>query len=368
MKKFILVWILVVVMVFSLGACGQNNAETPAEEPSEAADTEEPDEAADTEEPAEAADTEESDSDSALVGEGKKLAIMLQNLEDEFLTAIYAAATARAEEYGFEVIFLDAKRDAVTQASQVQDMIVSKVDAIMLAPVDAAALSDSVKLLNEAKIPVTLVDRTVEEGDYVAISESDNYQFGYQAAGLIVEYGEAAGIAVGDLKVLELQGDLASTSGLYRSDGFQAAAEELGLTIVASLPTNWKSDVAYNSLMDGFQANPEINAVFMPSDGVCGDSYVSVLEQLNKLFKAGEDGHIISVGVDGTPGALDYIRDGYIDATCSQPAIAMAQVAIDKLVENIEGKVALDAKEQMQLPPMIATIDNIDSDDLWGNS
>jgi ATPase subunit of ABC transporter with duplicated ATPase domains len=109
---------------------------------------------------------------------------------DSGTISINGAATERAESYGFQVVFLDAKRDAATQASQVQDVIAQHIDAVMMAPVDAAALSESVKLLNDANIPVTLVDRTVEEGNYVALSESDNVEFGRQAAQLIVDFAQ----------------------------------------------------------------------------------------------------------------------------------------------------------------------------------
>lgn len=354
MKSKILVCMLAIMLVLS--ACSAPS--TPAATAQPAADTKAP-EAAATEAPAPA--------DASKPGEGKKVAVMLQNVEDEFLVALNGAATERAESYGFQVVFLDAKRDAATQASQVQDVIAQNIDAVMMAPVDAAALSESVKLLNEANIPVTLVDRTVEEGNYVALSESDNVEFGRQAAQLIVDFAQKAGIAVGDLKVLELQGDLASTSGRDRSVGFQEKAKELGLNIVASLPTNWKSDVAYNSIMDGFQKNPEINAIFLPSDSVCGDPLVSAEEQLGKMAKVGEAGHIIAVGVDGSPGAIQYIKDGYLDATCSQPAIDMAYAAIDKLVEALQGKAAMDAKEAIQLPPTVATAENADSKELWAN-
>jgi ribose transport system substrate-binding protein len=359
-KKVVIVGMVILALMLMFSACTPSQ---PAESSKPAASS-----AAASLEPAvSSAAASEQPAANTLPGSGKKLAIMLQNLEDEFLTALNGAATARAEKYGFEVIFLDAKRDAATQASQIQDMITKKVDAIMLAPVDAAALSESVKLLNEANIPVTLVDRTVDEGNYVALSESDNVKFGWQSGQLIVDFAKKAGFQVADLKVLELQGDLASTSGRDRSAGFQQASKDLGFTIVSSLPTNWKSDVAYNSIMDGFQKNPDINAVFLPSDGVCGDSYVSALEQLSKKFKVGEKGHIICVGVDGTPGAIKYIKEGYIDATCAQPAIDMANAAVDKLVDAIEGKTKLDAKIKIQLPPTIATMENADSKELWAN-
>lgn len=305
---------------------------------------------------------------TGLPGEGKTISILMMSVADEFIYACYQTAESRAKELGFNTVFVDAKNDAATQAAAVEDAITKKVDGVLMAPVDAAAMSDSVIKLNEAGIPVTLIDRKVNEGHYVAACESNNISCGYDGGVQLVEAAKKAGMAVSDLKVLELQGDLASTSGLERSQGFQQAAKELGFSIVSSLPTYWQTDTAYNAALDALQANPDINAIYLASDGVMADAVLSALEQVNKLFKVGEDGHIIVVTVDGTPGVIEHIRNGYVDVTAAQPAIVMTTTAVDKLADAIMGKIALDADEYIAFPPTIGTIENIDSDELWANN
>lgn len=292
----------------------------------------------------------------------------MHSVADDFIYSVYEAAEARAKEHGFETIFADAKNDANAQAGTIEDVIMQGVDGIMLCPVDASALSDSVAKINEANIPVVLVDRTIDEGNFVAVCQSDNYNFGYQGAEQIVEAAKKAGIAIEDLKVLELQGDLASTSGLERSQGFQKAAEDLGLNIVSSLPTYWETDTAFNAALDALQGNPDINAVFLASDGVMAEAVINAFDQLGMLFPVGHEKHIIVTAVDGTPAVIDLIKDGYVDATCAQPAIEMAQKAIDKLKEALAGNAKLDANEDISMPPVIGTIDNIDSKELWANT
>lgn len=343
--KRLLSLILASVLALSLVACGAKKEEAPA---------------ADTSKPTESTTAPEAK-------EEKTIAILMHSVADEFIYTVYQAAEARAKELGYKTVFYDANHDSAAQASTVSDCIQQGVDAVMLCPQDAAALSESVKELNDAGVPVVLVDRTVEEGNYVALCQSDNYEFGYQGAEQIKAIAEKAGVAVGDLKVLELQGDLASTSGLDRSNGFQDACKDLGITIVSSLPTYWETDTAYNAALDGLQANPDINAIFLASDGVMGDAVVSALEQVSRLYAAGDPQHIVITAVDGTPGVLEQIRNGNIDASCAQPAIDMAKTAIDKLDAALNGEIALDANEDCSLAPTIATIDNVDSDELWAN-
>lgn len=301
-------------------------------------------------------------------GEQKTMAIMMHSVADEFIYAVGKKAQEYAEEQGYAVSFYNASNEADTQASQITDVLALGVDCIILAPVDADALADSVALINEKGVPVTLIDRTVTEGSFVAVNQSDNVQCGYQGAVAMVEQAKEQGIDVSELKVLELMGELASTSGLERSQGFQQAAEELGIEIVSSLPTHWESDTAYNDTLDAFQADPGINAIYCASDGVMADSVINALDQMQLLKTKGEDGHIIITTVDGTPGVIKYIKDGQIDAACSQPAFQMATDAVDYLTQALAGEAALDACIDNALPPVIITTENADSSDNWANN
>lgn len=301
-------------------------------------------------------------------GEKKSIAIMMHSVADEYIYSLGTRAEEYAKSLGYDVTFYNADNEADTQASQISDVLASGVDGIVLCPVDADALSDSVKEINAANIPVALADRTVTEGDYVVLNQANNYECGYQGAQALVDQCEAQGIAVEDMKVLELMGDLASTSGKERSEGFQAAAKDLGFEIVSSLPTYWESDTAYNATLDALQSDPDINAIYAASDGVMADSIVNALDQVDRLAKRGEDGHIVIATVDGTPGVIQYIKDGTIDASCAQPAYAIGEAAIDYLGEAFDGKVELNAKIDNSMEPTIITEENADSEDLWGNN
>ena len=301
-------------------------------------------------------------------GEKKSMAIMMHSVADEFIYSVGKKAQEYAKSEGYEVSFYNADNEADTQASQINDVIAAGVDCIVLAPVDADAMADSVAAINEANIPVTLIDRTVTEGKFVSVNQADNVQCGYQGATALVDQAKEQGIDIKDLKVLELMGDQASTSGLERSQGFQQAAKELGFTIVSSLPTYWQSDTAYNDTLDAFQADPKINAIYCASDGVMADSVINALDQMQLLKKKGEDGHIIITTVDGTPGVIDYIKDGYIDAACAQPAFQMATDAVDYLGKALDGTEKMDACFNNALAPVIITTENADSSELWGNN
>jgi len=298
----------------------------------------------------------------------KKIGIAHYSTQDQGAYIYAQVAQQYAKSKGYDVVFLDANNDAQKQATQFEDLINMKVDAILTVPVDAAALTDSVIKANKAGIPVAMMDRSTQGGQFLCLVESDNVEHGYQAGLAMVDIAAKQGIAVKDLKVLELQGDLASSAGLERSQGFQKAAKEKGFKILQSLPTMWNTDKAYNCVLDGLQAHPDANAIFLPSDNICCNACVSALKQLKLLVPAGQKGHIVITSVDGGPDMLAAIKAGNTDAMAAQQVTTMPVKAIDYITQYFNGQMQATAGKVEKFPPAMGTKDNINSKDLWANS
>jgi len=281
---------------------------------------------------------------------------------------VYAnMAKAYCDEKGWKYVFLDANNDAEKQAKDFSDLINMGVDAILTVPVDSATCSDSVLAANEAGIPVAMMDRSVEEGDYLCLVQSDNVEHGYQSGVAMKEAAAAAGIDPADLVVIELLGDMTSSAGKERKEGFEKAAEEFGFDIVWSADAGWVADQGYNAVMDGFTAHPEANALFLPSDNCYAAAALSALEQLGLKKAVGEEGHIIITCVDGGPDALNGIRDKWIDATASQQISYMPTAALDFIAGYFNGEYEATAGETIALAPVVVTEENVDDDALWAN-
>jgi ribose transport system substrate-binding protein len=88
------------------------------------------------------------------------------------------------------------------------------------------------------------------------------------------------------------------------------------------------------------------------------------LRQIGRDAKLGEPNHVLIVGIDGTPLALQRIRQGTEDATINQDPFKMGALAISSAVDVLNGKAV--EKEQL-LPPMLVTKANVDDPQLWGN-
>ena len=126
-----------------------------------------------------------------------------------------AAANAK-----IDVKIVDAQNDPAKQSNDVTDLIESKVDVLIINPVDSAAISNSVIAANKAKIPVITIDRSADKGDIVAHIASNNVKGGEMAAEYIVKkLGEQAPVA-------ELEGIPGASATRERGEGFHKVADQ----------------------------------------------------------------------------------------------------------------------------------------------
>ncbi|MGE5614248.1 MAG: sugar ABC transporter substrate-binding protein [Bacillota bacterium] len=348
--------LVVAVMIFALAACssGKVSKDTAATDSSNV-----------TQDNTQSSSNETTDNSGA---KDKKIVfgISMPQLDNDGFKANLISIQQFAEEYGIELITSDAKNTADLQMQHIEDFITKKVDAIVMCPIDSGALAAAVKKANEAGIPVAAFDRNVSGGELAGLAESDNRAHGAKAAELMAEVAKKSGMDISELKVLELQGALSTSAGLERHEGFVSKAQELGINIVSSLPTEFKSDIAYSAVMDALQAKPEINAIFVPSDNACYNGVESALTQINRLKKTGEKGHIIITTVDGGPLGLEGIRNGYIDAIAAQSKLLMSHEAMMLAYKTVTGEKI--ENPIVRIPPTPVTIDNVDDESLWANA
>ena len=355
MKKSrnLLSFLLVLAMMFTLTACS-----TPKKDKTETAGT---DITTGTEDKDETKGTDETTADRKLT-----FGVSMPQLDNDGFKANLVGIKQFASENGIELITTDAKSIADTQMQQIEDFITKGVDAIVMCPIDSGALAAAVQKANEAGIPVAAFDRNVTGAELAGLAESDNRALGAKAADLMAEAAKKSGVALADLKILELQGPLAASSALERSEGFVQRAEELGMEVVLSLPTDFKMDLAYSAILDAYQANPDINAIYVPSDNALYNGVESALLQLDRLKKVGEEGHIIITTVDGGPKGLDGVRNGYIDAIAAQSKLVMSNEAMNLAFKAAIGEKVAENKVRIQPTPV--TIDNVDDETLWANA
>ncbi|GGG01590.1 sugar ABC transporter substrate-binding protein [Paenibacillus abyssi] len=291
--------------------------------------------------------------------EGKTVAFPLMGLGFEFMVMLNDSAKAVAEAAGMEVKVFDANVDPNKQAEQMQSIIATKPDAILLSSVDGALIVPSIDSATSQNIPVFGVESKILGGDYLTWVGYDNYAAGAMAADYIAEkVGEAGGT------VLEQRGLVGGTGADLRSEGFNEQMKKYPNFKVVTLNNEWIADKAFSNTLDAFTAYNDIVATFSANDEMLR-GVVSALQNLGRDKKVGEEGHIVMVGVDGTPTGLERIREGIQDASLNQDAKLMGEMGMERVVKYFQGETEFE--RDTMIPPSIIDINNVDDPELWGN-
>src|ERR1700685_955704 len=97
------------------------------------------------------------------IGAGPSMAqtigVSMASYDDQFLTSVRAAMSARAKELNVKIQFEDAHGDIGAQLDQMQNFAAQKVKAMIINAVDAAATSKMTRLAVAAGIPLVYVNR-----------------------------------------------------------------------------------------------------------------------------------------------------------------------------------------------------------------
>jgi len=297
---------------------------------------------------------------------------------------IQQGLVASGEGKNWEVITTTSGGDPQKQIDDINNFIAQQVDAIVAVPDDSAGICTAVKAAQEAGIPFYTIDRSPQGCEINMTVLSDNYLAGKQSAEAIVAYlteknGEAKG------KVLEVTGNLGQNVAQLRGAGFNDVMKENpGITVITKTG-DWDAAKGVDIVRDVVSSEGDVDAIYHHSDSVYVPGTLQVLEELGALHPRGEDGHIFLAGVDGSPAALQGIRDGFVDQSSNQP-IPDFGIIVDWIEKELNGETVAEGEvisegalwspariEMSDVGPQLflATTsvgpDNVDDERLWAN-
>lgn len=295
-------------------------------------------------------------------GGPKKIGVSFDKMDDAFRVGEKKYLDQYAKEMGIELVYQDAKGNAQQQASQVQSFISQGVDGIIEIPWDTQAVAADISAAAAANIPLAIMDQ----------QPADTSDVFFYVGGNPTSDGQKAGealvkLAAGKpLKVLELQGSLNNINGIERSKGFEeAVAKAPNIQIIAKSPTDWKADKALAATQNALQSDPDLGAVYAPWTGALPAVY-NALNAVGKLKKIGEEGHVITISINGDEIGCKYVTEKALDLDVATPVQQMAKEALTAVVDGADGK--KPAKNVLLLDGLPYGPSDIDSkkSQVWG--
>ncbi|MBN3160761.1 galactofuranose ABC transporter, galactofuranose-binding protein YtfQ [Pectobacterium brasiliense] len=217
-----------------------------------------------------------------------------------------------AEKRGITLKIADAQQKQENQIKAVRSFIAQGVDAIFIAPVVATGWAPVLQEAKEAKIPVFLLDRTIEVSDpslYTAAIASDSVYEGKVAGEWLVK--EAAGKPC---NVVELQGTVGASVAINRKKGFaDGIASDPQIKIIRSQSgdfTRSKGKEVMESFIKAEQNGKNICAVYAHND----DMAIGAIQAIKEAgLKPGSQIKVVSI--DGVPDIFKAMMNGEANAT-----------------------------------------------------
>jgi ABC-type sugar transport system substrate-binding protein len=254
--------------------------------------------------------------------------------ESEWRTANTRSVQQSAIDADIQLLFVDAQQKQENQIKAIRTFIAKKVDVIFLAPVVESGWGPVLREVKQAKIPLVLVDRNVDEKDsslWVAHMGADFVKEGNKTAKWLGDYLKKEGIDDGkkSINIVELQGTVGSAPAIDRKKGFEdiMKAEHSNWKISRSQTGNF-TRAEGKAVMEAFlKADKDIQVLFAHND----DMALGAIQAIEEAgLQPGKD--IVVVSIDAVKGAFEAMIAGKLNASieCS-PLLGpqMMQAAID---------------------------------------
>ncbi|MCK6264526.1 ribose ABC transporter substrate-binding protein RbsB [Vibrio sp. ZSDE26] len=265
------------------------------------------------------------------------MAIVLSTLNNPFFVTMKDGAEAKAKELGYELIVLDSQNDPSKELSNVEDLTVRGVKAILINPTDSDAVSNAIRIANRSNIPVLTLDRGASRGDVASHIASDNVVGGELAGHFIMEkVGEKA-------KVIQLEGIAGTSAARERGEGFMNAVKGSEMELMASQPADFDRTKGLNVMENLLAANPDVQAVFAQNDEMA-------LGALRAVQASGKD--VMIVGFDGTDDGIAAVNRGLLAATVAQQPDLIGALGIETAVNVLKGNTV---EEYIPVPLKVVT-------------
>ena len=277
--------------------------------------------------------------------EGLKIGYTCMDGTNPFFVTIENRVRELVEEQGDELISVDPANDVTLQITQVEDLIVQGIDAMLMNPAEAEGILPALDVLKAEDIPIYGFDTEVADMSYlVSYAGSDNYNAGKVCGeDLVAKCPDGGKIIVLDSPTMN--------SVVDRTNGFLDAIDGHGFEIVAQQDAKGNLEVAMGIAEDLLQANGDVVAIF-------GGNDPTALGALAAANAAGITDCKI-YGVDGSPDIKAELASGdsLIEGTGAQSPVTIAETIVDVMYKSLAGE---EVEDRYPVETFLITADNVD--------
>ncbi len=266
-----------------------------------------------------------------------------------------------AKHPGLELVHKDAKDDPARQARDVEDLLQSGIDLLLISPAVPDALNGVIEKAHGRGIPVIVFDRRCTTERYTTMVETDDVRNGEIAARRLVELlTQKLGAPRGDVVIIRAA--LGTGPEIDRHQGIMSVLSGYPeIRVIAQPAADYQREKGAAAMKEVLRAHPHIDAVISHDGASSAGAYESI-------ERAGRGGEMVFVGIDGYNGMLKLIKAGKVDSTVLFPA----GLGVEALLAGLRILHGEKIPRRVKLPNIRVTQANIDAyvdpalpDDAW---
>ncbi len=275
------------------------------------------------------------------------IAIIIPSQDNAFFKTEGDAAAARATALGYRVRVDAHNNDAYRQDNLIDAAIAANAAALILDNAGSDASVAAVRRATNANVACFLIDRDIDAT-------------GYAKAQIVADNDQGARLVAAEFaRALHQRGDYAELLGLesdtnaqVRTRGFHAVLDQLpALRLVSAQAANWSQAEAFQKTETILQANAHLAGIIAGNDTMALGAAAAVRGAGRTDIKI--------TGFDGSPDAVEAIRRGELQATALQPAVLIANTAIDQAHRYLKTR-STGQPEMQRIPCSLVTRANAD--------
>jgi len=276
-----------------------------------------------------------------------RIGVALANFDLNFVSILRTQMAKEMEKEKIQGQFEDAKGDIAVQVQQVENFINQGVDAIILNPVDTQGVKPMMEAAKRANIPLIFVNRKpeVELSGKMAYVGSDSLLGGrmeMEALAKKMNYKGNVAILMGALSAEEARQRTKATEDVI--------AKYKEMKVVEKQSAQWMRNEAVDVTSGWLLSGNKIDAIAANNDEMA----IGAIMALNQSGKK----DILVAGIDGTPDALQFIKNGKLALTVFQDAAGQGKGAVTMAKQVIDGK---NGDKFMWIPYQVITKDNYEA-------
>lgn len=270
-----------------------------------------------------------------------RVGVSLPEAQNPFYVALGRSIEETLKKAGYGVTILSANADVNEQVSNINDLVASKVDAILMSPLNTEGPAPAVQRAHAAGIPIFMTARTLDQKyrnlwkTYVGFDYAD---VGAMKGKWVVDNLKPGKIAM-------LVGPAGALFAVDQEKGFRATVEKAGFAIVWAQNSTQTRENGLKLAEDALVAHRDLVAIYASNDDLA-------LGAAQAIRAAGLGGKVATIGTNGTPPALAAIHNGDMSATILLDPVGWGRTSAQIVIDYLEKK--QEPKEQFT--PLVAEL------------